>query len=987
MRIDATVLVAVALVYLGMLFLIAEATERGWIPARLARHPWVSALSLGVYASTWSYYGSIGYARSDGFQFLTIYFGVSLACLLVPVVWMRVLGLSQRHQLASLADVFAFRYGSPRAGVAVTLFQLAGSAPYLAQQIRAVSASIHVLTNPEDPSGRGSNALIGLVFTAVVAAFAVLFGVRHVTTREKHDGLVLAIAVESLVKLVALLATGAFALYHVLGGPDGLAAYLRAHPQAIEELYAPVRNGPWGTLLVLSFSAAFLLPRQYHMAFTESRDARSLRTASWLFPLFLLLLNVAIPPVLWAGTVIDPTGNPDLYLLRVAASGPSPWLPIFVFVGGVSAASAMIIVTVLALSSMCLNHLVLPALRPSERDLYTFLRWSRRGLVLLLLVAAYLLYLGLADVGNLVELGLVAFVAVAQFLPGLIGVLFWRRAHAQAVLLGLYAGIACWLLFALAPLLCRSGLLPDGLNVPQRLGVDAAHELAFGTFVSLAANGALTFFAALRRAATAAEEALARACVDEASDIPTARLEASAPHDFARALVPALGPDLAAREVARALADVGLAADEPRPEALRRLADQLTQNLSGLLGPVAAHDLLGLATGAPPVGEQLRVLERALARSTGSHKSLSAELEQFRRYLRDVFHDLPVGACAVGAEDDVILWNRAMVDITGITDDDVAGAALAQLPAPWGTILAAFARDPAPARRLTVPRAGGREGRFHLRKSRLSRPFGAAAPPEGEPELHAGLVLLVEDLTERVTLEEKLEHSERLALIGQLAASVAHEIGNPLAAISSVAQNLQRELDDADAKARMQTIRDQIARISAIVKSLMVYSRAGTDAARGPASAFSLAEAIDEAVSLVRLDPRGQAHAIETSCAGDVFLAGERSRLVQVLINLLLNACDASPAGETIAARGRSDGDRAVVEIVDRGAGVPADLRARIFEPFFTTKVAGKGTGLGLSLAYSIVRDHDGTLDVASQPGAGTTVTLTLPRAREASAS
>jgi len=316
---------------------------------------------------------------------------------------------------------------------------------------------------------------------------------------------------------------------------------------------------------------------------------------------------------------------------------------------------------------------------------------------------------------------------------------------------------------------------------------------------------------------------------------------------------------------------------------------------------------------------------------------------------------------------------------SGIADELVAGAALGSLPAPWGPIFAAFARDPAEARRLTVPLPGGREGRFHLRKSQLSRPFGAA---DGDGAA-AGMVLLLEDRTERATLEAKLEHHERLALIGQLAASVAHEIGNPLAAISSVAQNLQRELADEEARARVQTIRDQIARIHAIVKSLVVYSRAGTEAARAPASRFSLAEAVDEAVSLLRLDPRGQAQPIENGCPPDLRLWGDRPRLIQVFINLLQNACDASPAGERIIVRGRASNGRALVEIVDRGAGVPAELQARIFEPFFTTKVAGKGTGLGLSLAYSIVRDHDGTLDVRSEPGAGTTVTLSLPRREE----
>ncbi|HTE53904.1 MAG TPA: ATP-binding protein [Kofleriaceae bacterium] len=965
MTFDSAVLLAIALSYLGLLFLLAEATERGWIPARIARHPWVGALSLGVYASTWSYYGSVGFAGSEGYSYLTIYLGVTLACLLVPVVWLPVLRLSREHQLASLADLFAFRYRSAQVGVAVTLFLLAGSLPYLAQQIRAVAASVHLLT------GRGSPAFLGLAFCLLIAAFAVMFGARHVTAREKHAGLVMAIAFESVVKLVALLSVGAFALFGVFDGPAGLAAWLRAHPEAVEELYRPVRDGPWGSLLLVSFAAAFLLPRQYHMAFTEAHDERSLRTAAWLFPLFLLLLNLSIPIILWAGRAEYPGGDADAYVLTITLHGGSAWMTVFIFLGGVSAASAMIIVSVLALASMCMNHLIVRRRPAGDTDLYAFLRWTRRLLVVVILLAAYGLFLVIGENQRLVELGLVSFVAVAQFLPGLFGVLFWRRASGRSVLLGLVAGIGCWLLFAVAPLLVRSRYLGAGFDLPALLGVPALHSLSFATFASLGSNALVMGWLSLRLTPSAEEMAMARVCIDAGEPLPTGRLEVDSPEDFTRALAPVLGPDVAAREVARALADTELAADESHPAELRRLRDQLQRNLSGLLGPIAAEGIvdagLRLDQGAGSVGEKMRALE--LVASTGRRQDLAAELDQVRRYLRDVLEDLPVGVCAVGPDEDVVLWNRALAEITGVADS-VTGSALARLPPPWGSILDAFARDPAGARKLTAPRAGGDDGRFQLRKSRLAGAFGEAP---------AGQVILVEDLTERASLEAKLEHHERLALIGQLAASVAHEVGNPLAAIASVAQNLQSEQRDADVVQRLQLIRDQVERIGGIVKAMVVYSRAGTSATLSPASRFSLGEAVDEAVSLVRLDPRGRVHVIHNRCGGGLHLYGDRTRIIQVFINLLHNACDASPEEEAIEVRARPGGDRALIEIVDHGAGVAAEVRHRIFEPFFTTKEAGKGTGLGLSLVYNIVRDHEGTLEVDSRSGKGTTIRLSLP--------
>jgi Na+/proline symporter/signal transduction histidine kinase len=964
---DSAVLLAVALAYLGILFLLAEATERGWIPARIARHPWIGALSLGVYASTWSYYGSVGFAGSEGYNFLTIYLGVTLACLLIPVVWLRVLRLSREHQLASLADLFAFRYRSAQVGVAVTLFLLAGSLPYLAQQIRAVAASVHLLT------GQGSPAFLGLVFCLVIAAFAVLFGARHVSAREKHTGLVVAIAFESVVKLVALLTVGAFALFGVFDGPAGLAGWLRAHPEALDELYRPVRDGPWGSLLLISFAAAFLLPRQYHMAFTEAHDERSLRAAAWLFPLFLLLLNISIPVILWAGRAAYPAVDADAYVLTIAMHAGPAWMPVFIFLGGVSAASAMIIVSVLALASMCMNHLVVGRRPAGDVDLYAFLRWMRRLVVVLILLAAYGLFLVIGESQRLVELGLVSFVAVAQFLPGLVGVLFWRRARGVGVLVGLAAGIACWLLFAVAPLLVRSHYLGAAFDLPALLGVPPVQSLSFATFASIGSNALLMGWLSVRRAPSAEELAMARICIDAGEPLPTGRLEVDSPEDFTRALAPVLGPDVAAREVARALADTELAADESHPDELRRLRDQLQRNLSGMLGPIAAEDIieagLRVAPGAPSVGPKMRALE-LVASQRGRHE-LAAELDQVRRYLRDVLEDLPVGVCAVGPDDDVVLWNRALAEITGVPDT-VTGSAIARVASPWGPILAAFARDPAGARKLTAPRAGD-DGRFQLRKSHLLR--GPDEPP-------AGQVILVEDLTERASLEAKLEHHERLALIGQLAATVAHEVGNPLAAIASVAQNLQSEESDPDVIGRLQLIRDQVERIGGIVKAMVVYSRAGTSAALSPASRFSLGQAVDEAVSLVRLDPRGRVHVIHNRCRGGLELYGDRARIIQVFINLLHNACDASPEEEAIEVRAQPGQGRALIEIVDRGAGVAAEVRHRIFEPFFTTKEPGKGTGLGLSLVYNIVRDHEGTLEVDSRSGEGTTIRLSLPLER-----
>ena len=339
MRLELALLFGAGVGYLVVLFLVAYATERGFVPARLARHPMISTLALGVYASSWSFNGSVGFAKLEGYRFLAIYLGVTLACILTPVIWKPVLRLTQEYQLTSLADLFVFRYRGRAVGVLVTLFMLAGSVPYLALEIRAITESVSVLAHGAKP------IVIALGFCATVTLFAILFGARHPAQRDRHQGLVVAIAFESVVKLVALLGVGAFAVFGVFQGFGDMNRWALEHPEALEALHRPVRDAPWGTLLLLSFAAAFLLPRQFHVAFAESPGPKALTASSWGLPTYLLLLSLPIVPILWAGTLLKPDANPEYYVLGITLAGSSNALSVLAFVGGLSAASGAVILT------------------------------------------------------------------------------------------------------------------------------------------------------------------------------------------------------------------------------------------------------------------------------------------------------------------------------------------------------------------------------------------------------------------------------------------------------------------------------------------------------------------------------------------------------------------------------------------------------------------------------------------------------------------
>ena len=965
-------LFAAGFFYLLVLFLIAYATDRDYLPARWASHPLTYTLSIGVYATSWTYYGSVGYSAHNGLLFLTIYVGATLAFVLSPVLLRPILRLCREYQLTSLADLMAFRYRSQMAGVLVTLFMLLGTLPYIALQIRAVTESLRVLSN-EVPSNT-----IALIFCGTLILFGVLFGTRHISPREKHRGLVVAIAFESLVKLLVLLLIGGYALFSVFDGPAGLDEWLVANPQALEALYSPVTESPWSALVFLSFAAAFLLPRQFHMMFAENLDPRGLRTATWAMPAFLLLLNISIPVILWAGQKLQLGINPDYYVLGITiAHGPS-WLSLLAFIGGLSAASAMVIVTSIALASMSLNHLLLPASYPDPAmNLYRWILWGRRLLIGLIIMAGYGFYAGLKQSESLVELGLISFVAVAQFLPGIAGLLYWRRATRSGFTFGLLGGIVVWSVLLLAPLLHGSGILITDLGVPELVAASGMHKWPFATFATLSVNGGLFVLISMLTRQSPGENEAAHACCAE-SVVPLAGVVvAASPTEFRTLLAGTLGKEMADREVDQALRDLGLRANERSTTELRRLRERIERNLSGLLGPQLAHIIVNRRLELDPeaktaLADSMRYVEDRLETSRSQLRGLSVELDNLRRLHRQILQDLPLGVCATDNQGKIVLWNLALEMMTGVEARQLIGTRLDSLPPPWDGLLSGFTRSADDHIYRMELAVAGRPRWYNLHKSAYADPI-----IESARAARPGMVMLIEDLTDLGNLEAELAHNDRLASVGRLAAGVAHEIGNPITGIASLAQNLRHE-DDPDVIGQsIEDIIGQTRRISDILRTLKGFSRGSRHLQQR--ETFALCEAVDDAVHLLRLANEHEGIRFEASCPGDIVLTGNRQQLSQVLVNLLGNAADASQQGGRVDLLVRSDDGEAIIEVMDQGQGIPEELQETVFEPFYTTKPTGQGTGLGLSLSYKIIEDHNGTLKIDSQVGLGTRVIVKLP--------
>jgi Na+/proline symporter/nitrogen-specific signal transduction histidine kinase len=972
---DLWLLFGISFFYLALLFLIAFAADSGRIPERIIRHPIIYILSLGVYATSWTYYGSVGFAQNQGFLFLTIYLGVTLAFALTPILFQPILRLTREYQLTSLADLFAFRYRSQLAGILVTLFMLVGTLPYIALQIRAVTDSLQVASQTVAPR------IQALIFCSTLVVFAILFGARHSTSREKHRGLVLAIAFESMVKLVAMLVIGLTALFGVFGGFDGLEQWLAEHPQALDRLYAPVREGPWATLLLLAFAAAFLLPRQFHMLFTENLEPRALRTASWAFPLFLLLINLPIPLILWAGNAIDLSIHPDFYALGISLhQGPS-WLPVLAFIGGVSSASAMMIITTLALSSMTLNHILLPTNFPDPAvNLYRWLLLGRRLLIALIIMAGYGFYVLLEQHEGLVQLGLISFVAVAQFLPGVVGLLYWRRATRLGFILGLLAGITVWSATLLLPLLENSGFVRTEFDIPGLRLASGMDQWEFATFWSLAMNILLFVFGSLIGQQSPGEKEAANACCSESLVPLGGMVSAGSTAQFSKQLAQMLGHEAAQREVEQALRDLSLPHSETRPSQLRRLRERIERNLSGLLGPQLAHMIINRRLQLDihtqtALADSMRFIEDQLEHSRTRLRGLSADLDNLRRYHRQILLDLPLGVCTIDRLRTVTIWNLAMEVMTGVRARDAIGVSLHRLPAPWGHLLTGFATATDEHIHHLEVSHNNKSRWFNLHKAAIPAPLPLDHQVE---EARTSQVMLMEDLTDLEILEAELAHSERLALIGRLAAGVAHEIGNPVTGIASLAQNLRYEHDPNLIKESIEEILNQTQRITDIVKTLMNFSRSsgiGADIQR-----FSVREVTDEAIRLVKLTQQGRRIRLLNHCQEQLSIEGDRQGISQVMVNILTNACHASPLGAQVEVKASEIDNLIRIEVIDQGDGIPEQNLCYIFEPFFTTKPPGEGTGLGLAIAYKIVSDHKGAIAIESENGQGTRVIMDLPK-------
>lgn len=476
MRTDAVIL-GTAFGYLALLFVVAAWGDRRAEQGRsLIGSPTVYALSIAVYCTAWTFYGSVGRAADHGPSFLLIYLGPTLAMLLAPVVIRKMVRIASRQRITSIADFISARYGkSTSLGALVALMALICITPYIALQLKAITVSHAVLVNyPNTADATLVDERFwldkSLWVALVLAVFIILFGTRHLDASERHEGMVAAIALESLVKLIAFMAVGIFVVFVLYEGPSALFASVATMPEVAEKMgleSVPGGATGWAGMLILAFLAFLTLPRQFQVLVVENVDEQHLARASWLFPLYMLLINLFVIPIAFAGLLLGAgAGDSDSFVLTLPLSAGLEGLPLLVFIGGLSAATGMVIVETIALSTMVSNQLVMPLLLRTQRlhlstsgELAGWLLGIRRIAIVLILLLGYLYHALIGDSYSLVTIGLVSFAGVAQFAPALLIGLYWRGATRQGATAGLIAGFLVWCYTLLLPGFAQSGWL------------------------------------------------------------------------------------------------------------------------------------------------------------------------------------------------------------------------------------------------------------------------------------------------------------------------------------------------------------------------------------------------------------------------------------------------------------------------------------------------------------------------------------------------
>ena len=1017
------VVIAVALGYIGLLFVVASYGDRMRRYGREGRGHIIYPLSLAIYCTSWTFFGSVGLASRTGFDFLTIYIGPVLMIGLCSPLIVRIVRLAKAQNITSIADFIAARYGKAQTVAAtVALIAIIGTIPYIALQLKAVSSSLGTIlahVNPQTGSFQPVFGDISLFVALSMAIFAVLFGTRHIDATEHQDGLMLAIATESIVKLVAFVSVGVLVTFWMFDGPWALFTQAMQRPETAAVLGRDSLPGTIIAMTVLSLFAIVLLPRQFHVTVVENNNEGEIKRAAWLFPLYLVLINLFVVPIALAGLLTFDAGqvDSDMFVLALPLAARSDLLTLAAFVGGLSAATAMVIVESVALAIMISNDIVMPlvlqrraAFIAGRGDLGGLLLTVRRIAIFAILFLAYIYYRMAGD-AQLASIGLLSFAAVAQLAPAFFGGLFWRRATARGAMAGMTVGIVVWAYTLLLPSFVSAGIIsagilnegPWGLSFlrPQALfGLDLAplvHGVAWSLLLNILAYVAFSF----TRAPASIERLQADLFVpsDLTPITPSFRLWRSSVtiEELTTTVARYLGEERARTSFDSYASTRGISLD-PKAEADFQLLRYAEHLLASAIGAASSRLVLSLLLRKRTVSTKaaLKLLDDANAAIHYNREILQTALDHVRQGIAVFNKDLQL-----------ICWNRQFGEILALPPQ------LTRVGTPLDEIVrfnvARGTPDPQAAdamvrERLASYVSASEPFLERVAERDLVMEVRANQMPDG------GIVTTFTDITPSVKAAEELERAneslerrvqERTEELTRLntelgrakadadeanisktrfLAAASHDILQPLNAARLYVTSLVERQGSGDDAQLVANVDASLDAVEEILAALLDISRLDTGALKPEIVGFRIDELLRQLE--VEFAPLAQEKGLRLDFVPcSLAVKSDRRLLRRLLQNLVSNAIKYTPQGRVLVGCRRRRG-RLRIEVLDTGLGIPRSKKQVIFKEFHRldqgAKVA-RGLGLGLSIVERIARVLDHKIEVVSAVGRGSQFSVEVP--------
>ncbi|MGC8536294.1 MAG: hybrid sensor histidine kinase/response regulator, partial [Rhizomicrobium sp.] len=985
-------LLTLAGAYMAFLFAVAWLSERNRGTRRPHSRALVYGLSLAVYCTSWTYFGAVGTAARSGWDYLPIYIGPSLVLTLLFPLWRRIAVAAKRENAGSIADFLAARYGKrPLVGMVVAAVAILGALPYIALQLRSITMAVKLLGGSVSATG----AVTTFAFAAALAGFAMLFGARRVGLTEHNPGLVRAIAVESIVKLTALISAGVFAVLVLRAMPDGL--------HLVAPLSQPkLPSVAFLTQILLSAAVFICLPRQFYMGFVELEDPRDMGWARWMLPLYLLLTCIAVVPIATAGLRLagGSSYNPDLYVLALPHAAGAHLLTDFVFIGGFSAATAMVVVETVALSVMASNQFILPWLtrnrlaKGGSEDLKPLIIGARRWSIVLILLVASLCALSFARREALASIGLLCFVATAQLAPALLGAVAWQRAHSMGALAGILCGFGVWLVLLALPALLGPG---DGFSVAVAAGF--RHELGLdpltgGALLSLGLNTLVFIGVSWLTKPGAVDRAQARAFVEKVSvDAEGWAVRDEAVIRLQAVIARFVGEDAARQALARARMDGGGdrlgedGADDNLPGAAERL-------LAGVIGAAAARGVVAgtLAGGALRPRDMMQVLDNA------------AQAVQFNReLLHDTLDNLSQGVFVVDHDLRLIVWNRRFVEMCELPADYLyVGRPLADV-----VRRNALRGEYGPGDvEVIVEDWLSRIRRRSLHVYERQRPDGTIIRSNGTPMPNGGYLTSYTDITElrnaltrlAVTNEQletrvvertkALEAAKAQAELATLSktrflAAASHDLLQPLHAARLFLAALETAVNsEEDLRELVANADRSIDSAHKLLHALLNLSKLEVGGVQPHLTDFAVSDLFGQLEH--EFLPQAQAKGLGLRfCKTGAALHSDYNLVRSMLQNLVGNAIRYTQKGGVLV--GVRPGRKGwMLEVWDTGPGIPDENREAVFAEFTRlspNRSEDGGVGLGLAIVRKVAHTLGTEVSLRSRPRGGCVFSVEIARA------